>query len=142
MWKIGQLAQRSGCSIETIRYYEQRQLLPKPSRSVGNFRLYDATHLQQLQFIRHCRSLDISLEEIQRLLRYRQQPERECGEINQLLDQHIEQVSLRIHALHELKQQLQCLRAQCSEVRSTATCGILRGLAEAGGCQFNPKTQE
>lgn len=77
MWKIGQLAQRSGCSIETIRYYEQQHLLPKPSRSAGNFRLYDATHLQQLQFIRHCRSLDIRLEEIRQLLRYRQQPEQE-----------------------------------------------------------------
>ena len=142
MWKIGQLAQRSGCSIETIRYYEQRQLLPKPSRSVGNFRLYDATHLQQLQFIRHCRSLDIRLEEIRQLLRYRQQPEQECGEINQLLDQHIEQVRLRISALHELQQQLLCLRAQCSGVRSAAACGILRGLAEAGGCQLSAEAQE
>lgn len=103
---------------------------------------YDATHLQQLQFIRHCRSLDIRLEEIRQLLRYRQQPEQECGEINQLLDQHIEQVRLRISALHELQQQLLCLRAQCSGVRSAAACGILRGLAEAGGCQLSAEAQE
>jgi DNA-binding transcriptional MerR regulator len=57
--------------VETIRYYEREGLLREPSRSEGNYRLYTDTHIERLQFIRHCRSLDMTLEEIRNLLRFR-----------------------------------------------------------------------
>ena len=62
--RIGDLAKRSGCEVVTIRYYEKEGLLPKPARSGGNFRLYGEAHAERLQFIRHCRSLDMTLSEI------------------------------------------------------------------------------
>ena len=55
---IGELARRTGCGIETIRYYEHEGLLPKPGRTSGNFRRYGQEHAELLSFIRHCRSLD------------------------------------------------------------------------------------
>ena len=62
--RIGDLAKRSGCEVVTIRYYEKEGLLPKPARSGGNFRLYGEAHIERLQFIRHCRSLDMTLLQI------------------------------------------------------------------------------
>src|ERR1700757_4385845 len=94
--KIGELAKRTDLLVETIRYYEREGLLPDPPRSEGNYRLYSVMHLERLQFIRHCRSLDMTLEEIRNLLRFRDAPDRNCGEVNALLDKHIEHVSSRI----------------------------------------------
>ena len=70
--KIGALAKRTGAeTVETIRYYEKEQLLPEPSRSSGNYRLYNEAHMDRLQFILHCRTLDMTLDEVRILLQYR-----------------------------------------------------------------------
>ena len=66
--KIGALAKALGCTVETIRYYEQQGLIPPPKRTSGNFRQYNEEHLQRLSFICNCRNLDISLSEIKTLL--------------------------------------------------------------------------
>ena len=67
--KIGELAEATGTQIETIRYYEREGLLPEPGRSTGNYRIYDRVHADRLSFIRHCRALDMNLDEIRVLLR-------------------------------------------------------------------------
>lgn len=127
--KIGALARQTNCPVETIRFYEREALLPQPVRSSGNYRLYTAVHVERLQFIRHCRSLDMSLQEIRSLLRFRQAPEESCAEVNQLLDRHVAQVALRITELQALQQQLQQLRSQCSQAQAAKDCGILHKLA-------------
>ena len=66
--KIGKLAKAVGCSVDAIRFYEQKGIMPRPLRSEGGFRLYTDEHVQRLSFICYCRSLDISLEEIKLLL--------------------------------------------------------------------------
>lgn len=126
--KIGDLARGADCPVETIRYYEREGLLPAPARSDGNYRLYGAMHLDRLQFIRNCRSLDMTLEEIRSLLRFRDAPEDNCGAVNILLDDHIEHVATRIAELQQLEKQLKALRTQCRKVRATKDCGILSGL--------------
>jgi Cd(II)/Pb(II)-responsive transcriptional regulator len=129
--KIGELAQASATPVDTIRYYEREGLLPAPARSEGNFRVYEGTHLERLQFIRHCRGLDMSLDEVRVLLRFRDAPESDCGDVNALLDQHIGHVSMRIRELRALERQLKALRARCNEVVSADGCGILSGLSAA-----------
>lgn len=129
--KIGELSTASSTPVETIRYYERQGLLPAPARTEGNFRRYEAGHLERLMFVRHCRSLDMSLEEVRVLLKFRDAPDDRCGEVNALLDEHIGHVSLRIQALRALEQQLVQLRQRCGEERRTPECGILNGLAEA-----------
>ena len=66
--KIGELAKITDCQVETIRYYEREGLLPQAPRSESNYRIYGAEHTERLGFIRHCRSLDMTLEEIRVLL--------------------------------------------------------------------------
>ena len=82
--KIGELALASSTAIETIRYYEREGLLPAPGRTQGNFRVYEAEHLERLQFIRHCRSLDMSLDEVRVLLGFKDAPGEDCGDVNTL----------------------------------------------------------
>ena len=128
---IGELARTTGCGIETIRYYERGGLLPRTARTSGNFRCYEQEHAHLLSFIRHCRSLDMSLDEIRILLRFRSGAQDNCGEVNALLDTHLRHVKERIAELRSLERQLQALREECTSGRAAADCGILRGLGSA-----------
>ncbi|MGL4860686.1 MAG: MerR family transcriptional regulator, partial [Enterobacteriaceae bacterium] len=66
--KIGELAQAANCTTETIRFYEKKELLPKAERTAANYRSYTPAHLERLRFIRVCRTLDMTHEEIRQLL--------------------------------------------------------------------------
>ncbi len=127
--QIGQLARVTGTPAETIRFYERKQLLPAPGRSEGNYRQYERWHAERLTFIRHCRSLDMTLDEIRVLLRFKDAPGVDCHGVNTLLDEHIGHVSHRIRELRALERQLVQLRAQCTESNVAADCGILMGLS-------------
>jgi len=126
---IGELASRADCRVETIRYYEKAGLLPKPNRTGGNYRLYGREHAERLRFIRHCRSLDMTLEEIRALLKFRDAPTENCGAVNALLDEHIEHVANRISELQKLERQLKSLRKLCASIRPAKHCKILHELA-------------
>jgi Cd(II)/Pb(II)-responsive transcriptional regulator len=127
--KIGELAKSTATQIETIRYYERVGLLPAPARTEGNYRFYDATHVERLSFIRHCRSLDMTLDEIRVLLRFKDGPAEDCSEVNALLDEHIGHVAERVRELRALEAQLRALRARCRESQDTEHCGILNELS-------------
>jgi len=127
--KIGELARRTGLQIETIRYYEREGLLPAPARSAGNYRLYGPAHAERLQFIRHCRSLDMTLGEVRTLLNVRDAPEESCTEVNSLLDRQIGDVARRIRELQALEEQLRALRSRCCTTQAAKDCEILKELS-------------
>jgi Cd(II)/Pb(II)-responsive transcriptional regulator len=129
--RIGELAQVTGTPVETVRYYEKEGLLPQPGRSDANYRVYASEHVDQLQFLRQCRGLDMSLDEIRVLLRLRDAPAEDCGDANALLDEHIGHVVRRIKELRSLERQLRDLRAHCASETDAAHCGILSELAVA-----------
>ncbi|WP_454909493.1 Cd(II)/Pb(II)-responsive transcriptional regulator [Variovorax gossypii] len=130
MMRIGELGKKADCPVQTVRFYESEGLLPEPARSQGNFRLYDDAHLQRLLFIRHCRAKDMTLEEIRQLLSFRDRPERDCGEVNALVDSHIAQVRTKMKELRELERDLMDLRRSCDTARTSRECGVLNSLAE------------
>ena len=133
MLRIGTLARRAGCLVQTVRFYESQGLLPEPSRSEGNFRLYGEAHLERLVFIRRCRAKDMTLEEVRQLLSFKDNPQLDCGEVNALVEAHIAQVRAKIKDLRELERELTELRRSCHTARTARDCGILNTLAEAGG---------
>lgn len=94
-----QVAQVAQCTVETVRYYEKPGLLPESARTSGNFRVYGPEHVERLRFIRNCRALDMSQEDIHRLLDLADQPADGCGAINAVFDQHIAHVNERIREL-------------------------------------------
>ncbi len=127
---IGTLARDTECPPETIRYYEREGLLPPASRTAGNYRVYGAPHLERLVFIRNCRSLDMTLDEIKQLLRFRDEPQSECDAAHALIDEHIAHIGERIAELEQLQTQLQGLRRQCRPVGDAKKCGILDRLEQ------------
>jgi Cd(II)/Pb(II)-responsive transcriptional regulator len=129
--KIGALAERAQCQAETIRYYEREGLLPVPPRSEGNYRLYGPVHIERLSFIRHCRSLDMTLDEIRTLLNFCDAPMSNCAQVSSLLDQHIHHVADRISQLRHLERQLKDLRTQCASPGHAERCGILKEMSRA-----------
>jgi Cd(II)/Pb(II)-responsive transcriptional regulator len=127
--RIGELARRADCPVETVRYYEKQGLLPAPRRSGANYRDYGAAHLERLAFIRRCRGLDMSLPEIRALLEAIEQPGADCGPVDALLDEHIGHVAERIAELTALKEELDAIRAHCAGGNSANACGIVRTLS-------------
>ena len=130
-YRIGDLASRLAVPVETIRYYEREGLLPKPARSDGNYRLYAEGERVRLEFVLHCRALDMTLQEIRTLLKLRDAPEQGCTEVNALLDEHIGHVTERMRALKRLHAELKALRAHCEGTSASKDCGILQELATA-----------
>jgi len=130
LMRIGELAKLTGCQSETVRFYEQKGLLPPPVRSQANYRMYDASHAERLHFIRRCRSLGMSLGEVETLLSYQDQPERSCSGVNALVDHQLSEIDRQILELKALRTELSTLRARCDSTRPAGQCAILRELTE------------
>lgn len=130
--KIGELAKATDCQVETIRYYEREQLLPAPARSDGNYRQYTQAHVERLTFIRNCRVLDMTLDEIRSLLDLRDSRIDPCEQVNALVDEHIDHVRARIDGLRALEAQLVELRQRCEGPSASEQCSILQRLEENG----------
>jgi Cd(II)/Pb(II)-responsive transcriptional regulator len=140
--RIGELAKHTKLTVETIRFYEKEGLLTTPSRTESGYRCYHSTHLGQLQFIQHCRSLGMSLQEIRELQICQQHPQSACLEINALIDRHIAAVHAQLISLQLLEKQLQLLRERCQQNQQVAECGIMQTLVEAAGtgdCVCHPE---
>jgi Cd(II)/Pb(II)-responsive transcriptional regulator len=139
--RIGNLAEATGTPVETIRFYEREGLIPAARRTDNNYRQYSAAHAERLAFIRQCRNLDMTLDEIRSLLRLRDSPPKDCGEVNTLLDDHIGHVAQRIRELRALEKDLKALRARCASPHPLEQCGILNQLdsVAAQGPQSSPR---
>lgn len=131
--KIGDLAKAIGCDVQTVRHYEKEGLLPQPVRSESGYRLYQAADAERLRFIRRCRELGMSLPEVRVLLRYRDQPDAACGEVNSILDHHLAGIDEKIAVLLGLREALAALRTQCAASRIAKDCGILNALERVAG---------
>ncbi len=126
--KIGEIAELTGCSIQTIRFYERKKLLPKPERSEGNYRLYKQTTIDRLIFIKHCRTHDMSIQEINFLLESIEKPEQSCDSINAIIDEHLKQITVKIYELNALRESLIQMANSCTSNRKIKDCGILSSL--------------
>jgi Cd(II)/Pb(II)-responsive transcriptional regulator len=135
--RIGELAQRGDCDVETVRFYEREGLLDVPAREANGYRRYAEAHLVQLNFIRHCRSLGMGLPDVRTLRSFQAKPELACDEINQLIDGQIERIHQQVESLRLLERQLHTLRDTCRTNQNASECGIMRNLeqaAEGEGC--------
>jgi Cd(II)/Pb(II)-responsive transcriptional regulator len=139
--RIGELARQSGVDVQTIRYYERERLLAAPSRQASGYRVYRPEHLEQLNFIRHCRSLDMPLADIRRVRLLAGEQKASCEAVDALVDAHLQRVRAKLASLRRLERQLSKLRAQCSSGHRTADCGIVAELMHAAhgeSCACHP----
>ena len=131
--KIGELAARTGCQVQTIRFYEVEGLMQPPERGENNYRTYDEAHEKRLRFILRCRSLDMAHSEIRILLNLQDDPGRPCDEVNALLEEHVGHVQARISELTLLKRQIQEIRSACAGGGCIGDCGALESLRQTTG---------
>ena len=123
---IGKAATLSGVSAANIRFYEKQGLLPVGKRSSNTYRSYGDSDIHQLRFIRLCRTMDMSLEEVRTLLNLDLRSKSDCATANATLAAHIEHVQERLAELRSLQRDLKDLRGRCDG--SGPRCKIMEAL--------------
>ncbi len=133
MLTIGTLARKAGTKVQTIRYYEQIGLLPKPDRTEGGQRRYDNAGLDRLSFIRHARQLGFTLDAIRELLDLSDDPMKSCEDADQIARRQLRQVELRMARLEALRIELERMVREC-EGGNTGNCRVLEVLRHHSEC--------
>ena len=128
-YPIGAMSKRTGVNIETIRYYERIEIMPKPDRTAGGNRQYNHDQLKRLSFIKRSRELGFSIEEIRALLTMVDRSDFTCGEVHSMTTEHLASVKEKILALHRLEDALVTMAAECSR-GDVPDCPILDTLFE------------
>jgi MerR family mercuric resistance operon transcriptional regulator len=124
----GEIAERTGCNIETIRYYEKVDLLPEPPRNANGYRAYDEGHIRRLRFILRARELGFGIDEIRGLLQLVDTQRQTCAEVKQRTGLHLADVRSKIADLRRIERVLARTAAQCSG-KNVPDCPILEALA-------------
>lgn len=133
MLTIGTMAKKTGTKVQTIRYYEQIGLLPEPHRSEGGQRRYTSTDHDRLAFVRHARQLGFPLSAIRELLELSDQPEKACGQVDDIARRQLKQVEKRIARLKALRTELKRMVRECGGGH-TADCRVLVVLRDHSEC--------
>ncbi|MBM3546387.1 MAG: helix-turn-helix domain-containing protein [Alphaproteobacteria bacterium] len=132
---IGTLAERGGCSVSTIRYYEEVGLLPPADRRAGGHRVYGEADLRRLKFVRRCRDFDFSIDEIKALVAVMESGDRSCTEARDLATARLAVVRARLFELRALERDLKQFVESCETAclgGPGPSCAPLGDLARAG----------
>ena len=111
--KIGELAKRTGCPVETIRYYEREGLLPEPERRLSGYRDYTPDAITRLRFIRRAKELGFTLPEIRELLALSTDRERGVRGVKQRAEARLAEIDRRIRELKRVQRGLKNLIDVC-----------------------------
>ena len=133
--RIGDAARRSGVTAANIRYYEKEGLLPAGVRADNSYRLYSDADVHRLRFIRLCRAMDMSLDEVRTLLALDLRSQDDCDAARDTLDAHLQHVRARLAELQALEADLMALRSRCDG--SDEQCHIIEALHQRADAQSN-----
>lgn len=125
---IGKAARLAGVGVETIRFYERKGLIPRPSKGASGWRTYPQDTVDRIRFIRRAKELGFSLREIAELLSLRSDPEATCGDVRRKAEEKIADIESRIRTLRKMKQALTRLTASCRGRGPLRACPILDAL--------------
>ena len=126
---IGEVAKATGIKVVTLRYYEQLGLVPAPARTAGNYRAYSEKDLRRLRFIRRCRDLGFTLDQVRELLRLSSQKNQECSEVDRITRRHLTDVEAKISDLKRLAKVLRRISSRCRGDGLIADCRIIEALS-------------
>lgn len=128
-FSIGQLAGDADCRVETVHYYEKTGLMPEPPRTEGGHRMYALSDVKRLNFIRRCRDLGFSIEQIKEMLKFIDEPGHYCGEVKAMAMLQSRDIQRKIDDLKRLQQALTQMVGQCKgEQFSIDDCPIIDAL--------------
>ncbi|WPB59431.1 Cd(II)/Pb(II)-responsive transcriptional regulator [Xylophilus sp. GOD-11R] len=134
--RIGDAARLSGIGAANIRFYEREGLLAPQARSEAAYRLYGEEDIHRLRFIRLCRAMDMSLDEVRTLLGLDLNDKADCGQARETLEGHLEHVRQRLTELRSLEANLVALRDRCDG--QGGHCGIIETLHRRADAQALP----
>jgi DNA-binding transcriptional MerR regulator len=114
MMQIGEIAKRTCLTVDAIRFYEKRKLLPRTIRSAGRFRLYGESSVERLHFIQQMQGLGFSLREIGELIQLRERKVEACDSVRHLLETKLADVRAKMRELKRLERELERDFRKCS----------------------------
>ena len=128
-FRIGEVATRSGVSVDAVRYYERLKLLPRARRTSGNFRLFGAEAIERVQFVKQAQELGLTLDEIKRLLATGGADE--CRRVRDLLNKKIEDLDEKMKAMRNFRRALARHLSECERELEAhgdkACCPVVAG---------------
>lgn len=132
----GEIAERAGIGFETVRYYEERGLIPEPPRSSAGYRLYDESYVRRLRFIGRAQELGFTLSEIQELLELRGGAETTCSDVKNMADEKRESVEAKMRDLKRIHDALARLSKACEGgMAPTSECPVLDAMDNGSDLQ-------
>lgn len=126
-----EVAERAGVGRETVRYYEERGLIPNPPRSAAGYRKYGESYIERIRFIGRAQELGFTLKEIKNLLELRAGPEADCSEVKDRAETKLRNVKEKIRDLKRIEKALTILADSCRGEGPTSECPILDAMQSA-----------
>ncbi len=127
--KIGEVSQMSGIGIEALRFYERSGILGKPARTATGYRLYDASVLDRLAFIKKAQTLGFSLDEIRRIITESKMGECSCEEVREIVRRRLQELDERLREMRRYRKELAATLFVWDEQGTAAgdICGLIEG---------------
>jgi Cu(I)-responsive transcriptional regulator len=130
--RIGAAAEQAGVNVQTLRYYERRGLLPRQPRRTSGYREFPDEAVRVVRFVKRAQDLGFTLDEIEELLKLRNDKRRDRGRIRTIAGKRVREIERKIAALQAMKQALSHL-IHCCEEGATLDCPIIEALDGAAG---------
>ncbi len=127
---ISKAARHAGVGVETIRFYERKELIPRPPRPVSGYRQYPTQTVSRISFIKRAKKLGFTLKEIKDLLELRIDPSRTCEDVRRRAEAKISDIEEKIRSLQKMKKALAKLKGACSGRGPVSECPILEALED------------
>ncbi len=127
---IGQIAKRTGVTVEAIRFYEKQALLPEPRRSASGYRQYLPETAKRVRFIQRAKELGFSLKEVNALLSLRDTQDGSCADVKVQALQKVSEIEQKIRDLNRIRDALTELAEKCGGRGDLSECPILDALDE------------
>lgn len=126
--KIGEVAERGGVNLQTIRYYEREGLLPEPPRLTSGYRMFPPDTVRRVRFIKRAQDLGFTLAEIKELLSLRIDSKRNSAKVRTLAEAKIADIEEKVRTLKKMKLVLSELTERCSSCGPSSECPILESI--------------
>ena len=126
--RIGQVSKLAGVTVESVRFYERRGLVPSPRRLRSGYRVFGPDAVRRIRFVRHAQELGFSLDEISELLSLRVHARTSCGSVQEAAQRRLADVETKLARLSSIRSCLLELLSACSRREATEPCPILGAL--------------
>jgi MerR family transcriptional regulator, mercuric resistance operon regulatory protein len=123
--RSGEVAERAGVNVQTLRYYERRGLLPRPPRTASGYRTYPPATVDTVRFVKRAQLLGFTLEEIEELLHLADGGPADCDTARQVAQQRLADLEAKIADLERMRASLQQLVATCERPRPDRECPLV-----------------